>query len=228
MHLYPCVLQGSRSWAVPEAATVFLSRDPSTSSCSAALEGHLMLLALKEGATALRTAFQCSSVCPVRMLVPPRNWVGHQQQAGTSGSHRVMKYMHPLKRAHSTTKHCLMATFDSSTQSTDHGCLFQDQVYAHSEPCYIAWGGNSVKWLLACAGPGHHRVQEAVLEAQLVQQPATEDLSSQNWVCKHHHLHQSHSVLHARHLISATCTSTLYVMTSLKGARSNPKVASGK
>lgn len=32
-----------------------------------------MLLALKEGATALRTAFQCSSVCPVSRLVPPRN-----------------------------------------------------------------------------------------------------------------------------------------------------------
>ena len=34
---------------------------------------HFMLPALKEGATALRTAFQCSSVCPVSRLVPPRN-----------------------------------------------------------------------------------------------------------------------------------------------------------
>ncbi len=48
--------------------------------CGASLPGrnqrkqhHLMLPALKAGATALRTAFQCSSVWPVSRLVPPRN-----------------------------------------------------------------------------------------------------------------------------------------------------------
>ena len=40
-------------------------------------ETHFMLPALKEGATALRTAFQCSSVCPVSRLVPPRNCMGN-------------------------------------------------------------------------------------------------------------------------------------------------------
>ena len=35
--------------------------------------GHLMLPALKEGATAFLTAFQCSLVWPVSRLVPPRN-----------------------------------------------------------------------------------------------------------------------------------------------------------
>ena len=38
---------------------------------------HFILPALKEGATALRTAFQCSSVCPVSRLVPPRNCTGN-------------------------------------------------------------------------------------------------------------------------------------------------------
>ncbi len=32
-----------------------------------------MFPALNEGATAFRTAFQCSSVCPVSRFVPPRN-----------------------------------------------------------------------------------------------------------------------------------------------------------
>lgn len=32
-----------------------------------------MLPALKAGATALRTALQCASVCPVSMFSPPRN-----------------------------------------------------------------------------------------------------------------------------------------------------------
>lgn len=51
-------------------------------SCTVSTEGdgrlpsivtHLMFPALKEGATALRTAFQWSFVCPVSRLVPPRN-----------------------------------------------------------------------------------------------------------------------------------------------------------
>ena len=55
-----------------------------------------MLPALNAGATAFRTAFQCSLVCPVSMFVPPRNCsAAHLQPVSVSMRRTAATYIMP-------------------------------------------------------------------------------------------------------------------------------------
>ncbi len=66
-----------------------------------------MLPALKAGATALRTAFQCSSVWPVSMFVPPRNCNHGTNQSGFQCVFINLTQVHIILKQTESTLHVL-------------------------------------------------------------------------------------------------------------------------